>query len=207
MTLLLQPAQLIDQLQEKLSFQKKTVAADAAVLVGITQEENPQVLLTRRASQMRHHAGEVSFPGGRREKGDTSNAVVALREAQEETALNPFDVHLLGELPMEKSRSGLYVKPIVGLIPPQPHLIAQPSEIDRIFYVSLHDLLTAPPQPYPVKFGAHHLHFPSYNLDNEVVWGLTARILIQLLRQGLGYRKVWPFLLNPPNVPSKFILK
>lgn len=204
MALILPPTQLITQLQENLSFQKKSVAADAAVLVGITQEENPQVLLTRRASQMRHHAGEVSFPGGRREKGDTSNVVVALREAQEETALNPFDVQLLGELPMEKSRSGLYVKPIVGLIPPQPQLIAQPSEIDRIFYVALQDLLTSPPHPYPVKFGVHDLHFPSYYLDEEVVWGLTARIIIRLLRQGLGYKKMWPFLLNPPNYPSKF---
>lgn len=197
-------AQLLERLSGNLSFQKKTVPADAAVLVGITQEEQPQVLLTRRAAQMRHHAGEVSFPGGRREKGDTSNVVVALREAQEETALNPFDVQLLGELPMQKSRSGLYVKPIVGLIPPQPQLIAQPSEIDRIFYVALQDLISAPPTPYPVKFGVHDLHFPSYDLDNEVVWGLTARIIITLLRQGLGYRKTWPFLLNPPNFPSKF---
>lgn len=204
MAQLLPSTALIEQLKGNLTFQKTTVFADAAVLVGITQEEHPQVLLTRRATQMRHHAGEVSFPGGRREKGDTSNVVVALREAQEETALNPFDVELLGELPMQKSRSGLYVKPIVGLIPPQPQLIAQPSEIDRIFYVSLQDLLTAPPHPYPVKFGVHDLHFPSYNLDNEVVWGLTARIIIHLLRQGLGYRKTWPFLLNPPDFPSKF---
>ena len=204
MALLLPPTQLITELQNNLSFQKKTVAADAAVLVGITQEDNPHVLLTRRASQMRHHAGEVSFPGGKREKGDTSNVVVALREAQEETALNPFDVQLLGELPMEKARSGLYVKPIVGLIPPQPKLIAQPEEIDRIFYVALQDLMTAPPTPYPVKFGRHDLHFPSYDLDDEVVWGLTARIIITLLKQGLGYKKMWPFLLNPPNFPSKF---
>ncbi|KAF7276534.1 hypothetical protein GWI33_010107, partial [Rhynchophorus ferrugineus] len=107
MSRLFERTPLIEQLQQNLSFQQKAKAADAAVLIAITQEQNPQVLLTRRAAQMRHHAGEVSFPGGKRERGDTSNIVVALREAQEETALNPFDVHLLGELPVQKSRAGI----------------------------------------------------------------------------------------------------
>jgi 8-oxo-dGTP pyrophosphatase MutT (NUDIX family) len=51
----------------------------------------------------------VSFPGGKRDPSDTSNIVVALREAQEETALNPFDVKLLGDLPIQRARSGLSV--------------------------------------------------------------------------------------------------
>ena len=119
--------QLIEQLQQNLSFQPRTQSADAAVLIAITQEPIPRILLTRRAAQMRHHAGEVSFPGGRRERADISNIVVALREAQEETALNPFDVQLLGELPMQQARSGLRVKPIVGVIPPEVNLIAEPA--------------------------------------------------------------------------------
>ncbi len=199
MSQLLQQMQLIEQLQQNLSFQGRTQAADAAVLIAITQEDYPQVLLTRRASQMRHHAGEVSFPGGKREKGDTSNIVVALREAQEETALNPFDVHLLGELPMQKARSGLHVKPIVGLIPAQIPLIPEPSEIDRIFYVPLQEFIYSPPQAYPVRFAEHDLYFPSFRFDNEIVWGLTARILISLLSRGLGYKKDWPFLLGAPE--------
>ena len=165
MSLLLEPTKLIDQLQQNLSFQNRSKAADAAVLIAITQEQNPQVILTRRAAQMRHHAGEVSFPGGRREKGDTSNIVVALREAQEEIALNPFDVQLLGELPIQKARSGMIVKPIVGLIPPQVLLIPQPSEIDRIFYMPLRTFIDSPPQAYPVRFAEHDLYFPSFHFD------------------------------------------
>ncbi len=90
----------------------------AVVLIAITNENNPKVLLTRRSIHMNNHAGKFLFPGGKRDPSDTSNIVVALREAQEETALNPFDVQLLGDLPMQRARSGLSVKPIVGLIPP-----------------------------------------------------------------------------------------
>ncbi|GAA5015572.1 CoA pyrophosphatase [Acinetobacter puyangensis] len=196
--LLEQPA-LIEQLQQNLSFQTRTRSADAAVLIAITQEQNPQILLTRRAAQMRTHGGEVSFPGGKREKSDTSNIVVALREAHEETALNPYDVSLLGELPMQKARSGMLVKPIVGLIQPEISLIPEPSEIDRIFYMPLQEFMLSTPQAYHVKYAEQSLYFPSIQFDNEVVWGLTARILVSLLQRGLGYHKEWPFLLNPPR--------
>ncbi len=190
---------LLEQLQQNLSFGRRSQAADAAVLIAITQEQNPKILLTRRAAHMRHHAGEVSFPGGRREKGDTSNIVVALREAQEETALNPFDVELLGELSMQRSKSGLMVKPIVGLIQPQIELIAEPNEIDRIFYMPLQEFIYSPLQAYPVRLAKQNLYFPSVHFDNEVVWGLTAKILVELVQRGLQYRKEWPFLLNAPK--------
>ena len=132
---------LIQLLQQRLRFSKRIQQADAAVLIAITQEVQPKVLLTRRSMQLSQHAGEVSFPGGKRDPSDTSNIVVALREAQEETALNPFDVKLLGDLPVLRARSGLSVKPIVGLIPAQVELIAQPTESDRIFFVPLQQLI------------------------------------------------------------------
>ena len=104
-------------LQQHLRFSTRKREAEAAVLIAITDEADPKVLLTRRSVYLSNHAGEVSFPGGKRDPQDTSNIVVALREAQEETALNPFDVRLLGDLPMQKARNGMLVKPIVGLIP------------------------------------------------------------------------------------------
>ena len=195
--------QLIEQLQQNLSFQPRTQSADAAVLIAITQEPIPRILLTRRAAQMRHHAGEVSFPGGRREPADTSNIVVALREAQEETALNPFDVQLLGELPMQQARSGLRVKPIVGVIPPEVNLVAEPAEIDRIFYVPLQEFIQSPPHAYWVRFAEHDLYMPSFRFDNEIIWGMTARIMVTLLRRGLKCHKDWPFLVQAPNMDSR----
>lgn len=190
---------LTQVLRQRLRFSKKIQTAQAAVLIAITQEEQPRVLLTRRSIHLSKHAGEVSFPGGKRDPGDTSNIVVALREAQEETALNPYDVHLLGDLPIQRAKSGISVKPVVGLIPPDVKLVAQPDEIERIFFVSLKTLLETPPTPYEVRLIHQSVYFPSMQVENEVVWGLTARILINLFEYGLGYKKNWPFLLNPPT--------
>ncbi|WP_180124569.1 CoA pyrophosphatase [Acinetobacter sp. YH12097] len=190
---------LTQRLQQRLRFSKRIQPAHAAVLIAITQEDSPRILLTRRSLYMNNHAGEVSFPGGKRDAQDTSNIVVALREAQEETALNPFDVQLLGDLPMQKARNGMLVKPIVGLIPPDVNLIPQPTEIDRIFFASLRQLLETPPTPYEVRFAQQSLYFPSLRVENEIVWGLTARMLISLFQYGLNYQKEWPFLLNSPS--------
>lgn len=189
---------LTQQLQQSLRFSKRIQPAHAAVLIAITHEENPRILLTRRSLYLNNHAGEVSFPGGKRDAQDISNIVVALREAQEETGLNPFDVQLLGDLPMQKARNGMLVKPIVGLIPPDVELIPQPTEIDRIFFVSMKQLLETPASPYEVRFAQQSLYFPSLRVENEIVWGLTARMLISLFRYGLNYQKEWPFLLNSP---------
>ena len=196
---------LIQLLEQRLRFSKRIQQADAAVLIAITQEVHPRVLLTRRSMQLSQHAGEVSFPGGKRDPSDTSNIVVALREAQEETALNPFDVKLLGDLPALRARSGLSVKPIVGLIPAQVELIAQPTEIDRIFFAPLQHLIDSPSLPYEVRLARQSLYFPSMQVESEIVWGLTARMLISLFQYGLGHQKHWPFLVNPPHFGlSKF---
>ncbi|MGE8545379.1 MAG: NUDIX hydrolase [Acinetobacter johnsonii] len=186
-------------LQQQLRFSSKIKSADAAVLIAITNEDNPKVLLTRRSVYLSNHAGEVSFPGGKRDPQDTSNIVVALREAYEETALNPFDVQLLGDLPMQKARNGMLVKPVVGLIPPEVELVAQPTEIDRIFFASLKQLMEVPAVPYEVRFAHQSLYFPSMRVENEIVWGLTARMLVALFQYGLSYHKEWPFLVNSPT--------
>ncbi|CAB1216865.1 CoA pyrophosphatase [Acinetobacter bouvetii] len=196
---------LIQLLQHRLRFSKRVKPAQAAVLIAITNEPNPKVLLTRRSLYLSNHAGEVSFPGGKRDPQDTSNIVVALREAYEETALNPFDVQLIGDLPMQKARNGMLVKPVVGLIPPEVKLTPQPSEIDRIFFASLNGLMKAHPIPYEVRYAHQSLYFPSMRIENEIVWGLTARMLVSLFQYGLDYQKEWPFLLNSPAFRSKKI--
>ncbi|MEJ2898575.1 CoA pyrophosphatase [Acinetobacter sp. NS-4] len=194
---------LIQLLQHRLRFSTRIKPAQAAVLIAITDESDPKVLLTRRSLYLSNHAGEVSFPGGKRDPQDTSNIVVALREAYEETALNPFDVQLIGDLPMQKARNGMLVKPVVGLIPAEVELIPQPTEIDRIFFASLSNLMNAPPIPYEVRYAHQSLYFPSMRVENEIVWGLTARMLVSLFQYGLNYQKEWPFLLNSPAFYGK----
>lgn len=195
---------LTEQLQQQLRFSKRKRQAHAAVLIAITQEADPKVLLTRRAMTLNNHAGEVSFPGGKRDPEDTSNIVVALREAYEETALNPFDVQLLGDLPMHRAKNGILVRPVVGLIPANVQLKPQPSEIDRIFFASLHKIMHSQPVPYEVRFARQSLYFPSIRIENEVVWGLTARMLISLFKYGLRHQKEWPFLLNSPSFQPRY---
>lgn len=190
---------LIQQLEQRLRFAKHKQDAHAAVLIAITQEEDPKVLLTRRALCLNTHAGEVAFPGGKRDPTDTSNIAAALREAWEETALNPFDVNVIGDLPMQKVRSGLTVKPIVGIIPAAPKLVAQPTEIDRIFFASLKELMETQPEPHKVQYAQQSLYFPSFQIENEVIWGLTARILISLFQYGFNVQKAWPLLIDVPK--------
>lgn len=193
---------LIQQLEQQLRFAKRKQDAQAAVLIAITQEEDPKVLLTRRALSMNSHAGEVAFPGGKRDPTDTSNIAAALREAWEETALNPFDVKVVGDLPMETVRNGLTVKPIVGIIPAEIQLVPQPSEIDRIFFASLRELMVTQPEPHKVQYAQQSLYFPSFQIENEVIWGLTARILISLFQYGFNVEKSWPMLLDAATVEA-----
>lgn len=97
----------------------------------------------------------------------------------------------------------MLVKPVVGFIPPNLALVPQPTEIDRIFYVSLRKMLEAQPIPYEVRYQHQSLYFPSFRLENEIIWGLTARMLVSLFQYGLDYRKEWPFLLNSPAFKIK----
>ena len=203
----MQDHELTQILQNRLRFGRRTFPANAAVLIAITQEADPKILLTRRSAYLSNHAGEVSFPGGKRDPNDTSNIVVALREAWEETALNPFDVKLIGDLPMERAKSGITVKPVVGLIPPDIQLIPQPTEIDRIFYAPIKKMMESQPIPYEVRLAHQSVYFPSLRIENEIIWGLTARILMALFKYGLDYQKNWPFLLNSPSFKSEILNK
>ncbi|MEB3768097.1 CoA pyrophosphatase [Acinetobacter sp. MD2] len=196
----MQAKNLVQHLQQQLRFTRKNESAQAAVLVAITREAQPKVLLTRRSLHLSKHAGEVSFPGGKRDLTDASNIAVALREAEEETGLLARDIELIGDLPMQQVTSGITVKPVVGLISSQLHLVAEPNEIDRIFFASLQQLIDSPATPYAVQYAEQTLYFPSMRVENEIVWGLTARILVSLFKYGLSYEKDWPFLLNARNI-------
>ncbi len=187
--------QLVERLAPTLDEIKTTACSDASVLVAITNEAQPQVLLTRRSSTMKHHAGQVSFAGGRHESQDKTNLDTALREAQEETALDPHSVQIIGQLSQQKSKAGLWVQPIVAIIPPTPSLIAQESEIDRIFWVALEDFINHPLQEYQFDLDTFGkiitIATPSWQLNNEIIWGLTGRIIANLLQMAFDKNINW----------------
>ncbi len=145
-----QLAQLKQRLAPTLADVDNTEVAEASILIAITDEDIPKLLLTRRASHMNSHAGEVAFAGGKHEPQDKDNITTALRETFEETNLSPSQVQVIGQLKQEKAKSGISVRPIVAIIPPNQNLIAEESEIARIFWVELAWLLATPTVDYQI---------------------------------------------------------
>jgi 8-oxo-dGTP pyrophosphatase MutT (NUDIX family) len=151
-------------------------AAQAAVLIPITDSaSNPHVVLTRRADHLSSHAGEVAFPGGKRDEEDDSILTTALRESYEEILLPPDQVEVIGPMPVSVSKMGLKVVPVLGIIPHNLELVASEAEIDSIFTVPLQYFLNAPPPDFTEKeFQGVRYRIPCYHYDGYVIWGLTA---------------------------------
>jgi 8-oxo-dGTP pyrophosphatase MutT (NUDIX family) len=171
-------------------------AVAAAVLVALFEEGGEtRVVLTRRSSELRSHRGEVSFPGGRIDEGETPQ-MAALREATEEVALDPSTVELSGWLhPVLTFASGSLIMPVIGVMAGRPHLVASPAEVERVFDVALADLAadgvfheerwSVPGRPVPRSADGS---FPVWFFESagEMIWGATARMLYELLSVVLG---------------------
>ncbi len=156
----------------------------AAVLVPLFDESGEaRVLLTRRSSSLRSHTGQVAFPGGRLDPGESA-VHAALREASEEVGIQPGAVEILGELTMLTTvSSGSLVTPFVGATPGRPSVRPNPEEVERVFDVRLADLLVDGvyrQERWPIGSGEPKaVHF--FEVGGEVVWGATAQMLYELL--------------------------
>ena len=162
-------------------------ARESAVLVVLTDgPDGPEVLLTRRSWEMRTHRGEVSFPGGGVDAGETMSEA-ALREAHEEVGLDPSVVTLHGELAhIHTWVSRSYIVPTVATVPERFELSAQTMEVDRVLWVPLREFTRADTyrsERWGDRPSDFVLHF--FELDNETVWGATARILVDLLTRAI----------------------
>ena len=151
--------------------------AEAGVLLALTDEPSPNVLLTRRAAHLSSHKGEVAFPGGKRDPEDDSIIATALREAHEEVALRPSDVTVIGELDQVVSRFGYLVTPVLAIIPPGLEHVASPDELDAVFEVPL-SLFSEPPSRY---FERGSIRLPSYDFEDFHIWGLTAMMIAEFM--------------------------
>jgi 8-oxo-dGTP pyrophosphatase MutT (NUDIX family) len=163
-------------------------ARHSAVLVLLHDgREGPEVLLTRRSWELRHHKGEVSFPGGRMDPGETA-LDAALREAHEEVGLDPALVRPHGELEhLNTVVSRSYIVPKVATVTERPVLEPHEPEVERVMWVALAEF-TRPDTYRTERWGTlpvdRVLHF--FHLDDETVWGATAHMLVDLLRRTLG---------------------
>ncbi len=142
---------------------------------------DPHAVFTRRRTDLRRHAGEISFPGGRRDPGDANLSDTALREAEEEIGLPRAQVSLLGELPAVSTFVTNYViHPFVGLIPAGFRWSASPAEVDAVLELPLAALRTGRTRTRMERRGIA-FETDAYVVDDHLIWGATARILENLL--------------------------
>lgn len=156
----------------------------AAVLVPIIRRPVPGLLLTQRSPRLRKHAGQVAFPGGSVDSSDASLIAAALREAEEEVAIPPHKVEIVGMLPPVDSVTGFRVTPVVGIIPPDLHYHASEDEVAAVFEMPLSEALRLG-RYHPLDIwrrGDEHRVWLSW-YQHYFVWGMTAGIIRELALQ------------------------
>ncbi len=157
---------------------------EAAVLIPVYDwPGDPGLIFTERRGDLRRHAGEISFPGGRRDDADESLSHTALREAEEEIALRPAEVELAGALPPVGTFVTSYkVFPFVGLVPAAVALTASPEEVEKILHLRVSDLRAGYAKRRLTRRGVP-IKTDTYVVGDVLIWGATARILGELLER------------------------
>jgi 8-oxo-dGTP pyrophosphatase MutT (NUDIX family) len=155
---------------------------DAAVLVPLYVDRGElHAVFTERRQDLRRHAGEVSFPGGRQDEGEVELESTALREAEEEIGLPPDAVQIVGALrPTPTIATGYAIYPFVGLIEPGMTWKLSAREVARVLEFPLGELRGGYKRRRLIRRGIPILT-DTYTLDDHLIWGATARILSDLL--------------------------
>ena len=150
----------------------------AVVMPSSSEMNGPQVVLTKRSSHLKHHPGQIAFPGGKVDAGDRDVTAAALREAHEEVGLAPEQVEVLGLLPAHQTVTGFSMSPVLAMVRGGFDPVAEAGEVDEVFLVPLRhltdlaryrvetrDWLGQVRRYYAVPYGPYY------------IWGATARIL------------------------------
>jgi 8-oxo-dGTP pyrophosphatase MutT (NUDIX family) len=160
----------------------------AGVLVPLVDGPHPHLVLTRRTDLVRHHKGEISFPGGVRHAEDPDLLTTALREAQEELGIPAEAVQILGFLPpVHTIVSGFVIVPFVGVLPKRVPMTPSPDEIDEVLELSVSALAAAEREVMATDGDGVSRGWFAYDVDGRVVWGATGRIVhsfLEALRRG-----------------------
>lgn len=169
-------------------FDPAQVPSAAAVLVAVTDREEPGVLLTRRNANLRRHAGQIAFPGGRIDPGDADAIDAALREAEEEIALPRRLVEVVGTVECYRTVTGYAVTPVIGVVPADLPLTPAEAEVEELFEVPLSFLLDdANHIEKTALYQGHERRYYEILWNDYRIWGATAAMLVNLSR-----RMPWP---------------
>jgi 8-oxo-dGTP pyrophosphatase MutT (NUDIX family) len=155
----------------------------AAVLIGVTRRENPGVILTVRREHMRTHAGQVAFPGGRIDPGESATEA-ALREAWEELGLRPETAQVVGEVDPYRTVTGYAVTPVLAVVEPDQPLSPHEHEVADWFEAPLAFVLD--PQNHQLKsalFQGRERHYYEIVWNDRRIWGATAAMIVNLSRR------------------------
>lgn len=153
----------------------------AAVLIAITDEPSPKLVLTKRAEHLKHHPGQISFPGGAYEPGDADFVATALREADEEIAIPPEKTELLGFLPPALTISNYCMIPVIAKVSPDIAYKIDPQEVHSVVEVPCDLALTiASYESMERQWGQQTFMMHSFRHQEHLVWGATSAVLYRL---------------------------
>lgn len=156
----------------------------AAVLIAVVDRPEPSLLLTRRNAALRRHAGQVAFPGGRIDPEDANPVAAALREAQEEIALPPHTVEIIGVTDLYETVTGYHITPVLGIVPPDLALVPAADEVAAVFEVPLAFVLD--PANHQLRHSEWQGRARSYYVigwPEHEIWGATAAMIVNLARR------------------------
>ena len=157
--------------------------AEAAVLIAVTEQDKPTVLLTQRPRTMRDHPGQVAFPGGKLDQGESA-VEAALREAREELGIEEHHVQIIGTTDRYQTGTGFDITPVLATVPPDLPIRPDPREVESWFEAPL-DLLMDPGSWSENEVFWKGAMRRYYEMDHEGyrIWGVTAAICINLSRR------------------------
>ena len=154
----------------------------AGVLIPVIERgASLSVLLTQRSADLKHHAGQVSFPGGRMEEHDSDVVETALRETHEEVGIPPQAIAVVGYLPPMPTVTGYAVTPVVGLLADDVSLQIDRTEVEYTFEVPLSFLLDSRNElALEREYLGRRIPTVEFHYEGERIWGATAHILVEL---------------------------
>ncbi|NMM45199.1 CoA pyrophosphatase [Rhodospirillaceae bacterium KN72] len=176
----------------------------ASVLIPLVQRpEGTTMLLTKRTPHMKDHAGQIAFPGGRRDPEDTDDIATALRETQEEVGIGAGSIRILGSIAPYVTRTGYAVTPFVGAVDPDIAPRPDPFEVDEIFEVPFAFLLDrANHQRHSHTINGTDRHFYAMPYGEYFIWGATAGMIVNLVDILMPRDALSPSLPPHPTQPA-----